>query len=419
MMRKERKRPSKKRRKDRDPSSSPSSSSEPSSSEDSYSDDSESSGRRGSRRRRKNRGRRKNKKVRSGSATLKAVHALTEATHKMAEQNEKKRSVFKMLTDKQVDLLKLLSARNWDDRDPHMNSEANRLTENRDTALIFNNVRDWMTDEKGDVYKEGLIGFLTNGYSHDEQPGRFTCFFVHPKEYDDTTQEEQFQFLRGVLGSSDATDEMIKSFSKQRWFLPERIEQAEIQLESTARLLDMMTRHKGIASEGYWQGLKLLRSNRRSFAKELRRNNLFLVEFLHYLDLVFQAFCLRLLKYRSERRPIVKARQRLEYFMEGRIARTFDSLEMGIVPRLTLPKVLLGKSQNPRAAESDSDHGARNSRRTRASTRPRTGGGRTPPKYMPGRSPRARHSETSGTRRWSQGRRTSPAYQWYRTMSTG
>jgi hypothetical protein len=45
--------------------------------------------------------------------------------------------------------------------------------------------------------------------------------------------------------------------------------------------------------------------------------------------------------------------------MEDRIARTFDSLEMGIVPQLTLPKALLGKSRNPRVADSDSDHGAR------------------------------------------------------------
>jgi hypothetical protein len=52
-----------------------------------------------------------------------------------------------------------------------------------------------MSDEKGNVYKEGLIGFLTNGYSHDEQPGGFACLFVHPKEYDDTTQEERLHFL--------------------------------------------------------------------------------------------------------------------------------------------------------------------------------------------------------------------------------
>jgi hypothetical protein len=60
----------------------------------------------------------------------------------MAEQSEKKRSVFKMLTDKQVKLFHLLSARNWDHRDPNMNSEAKRLMANRDAALIHNNVKD-------------------------------------------------------------------------------------------------------------------------------------------------------------------------------------------------------------------------------------------------------------------------------------
>jgi hypothetical protein len=283
----------------------------------------------------------------------------------MAEQSEKKRSVFKMLTDKQVDLFHLLSARSWDEKDPHMNSEARRLTANRDTALIYNNVKDWMSDEKGDVYKEGLIGFLTNGYSHDEQPGGFTCLFIHPKEYDDTTQEERFQFLRGVLGSSEATDEMIKNFAKQRWFLPSRIEQAEIQLESTAKFLDMMTRRRGIASAGYWKGLKLLQSNRRSFARELRRNNLFLVEFSHYLDLVFQAFCSRLLEYRSEKQPVSKARRRLEFFMEDKIGRTFDCLEMGIVPKLTLPKALLGRTPSMKTPDSDSEAGPKRQKKKR------------------------------------------------------
>ena len=152
---------------------------------------------------------------------------------------------------------------------------------------------------------------------------------------------------------------MIKGFAKQRWFLPERIEQSEEQLESTARFLDMMTRKKGIASTGYWEGLKLLQTNRRSFARELRRNNLFLVEFSHYLDLVFQAFCSRLLEYRSEKRPIPKARRRLEFFMEEKIARTFDSLEMGIAPKLTLPKSLLSKSKRPAATGSDSEAGGK------------------------------------------------------------
>jgi hypothetical protein len=47
----------------------------------------------------------------------------------------------------------------------------------------------------------------------------------------------------------------------------------------------------------------------------------------------------------------------LEYFMEDRIAKTFDSLEMGIVPQLTLPRALLGRSTQPRTANLDSDVG--------------------------------------------------------------
>ena len=120
-----------------------------------------------------------------------------------------------------------------------------------------------------------------------------------------------------------------------------------------------MTRRRGIASSGYWEGLKLLQKNRKNFARELWRNHLFLVEFSHYLDLVFQAFCSRLLDYRSDKRPIPKAKGRLEFFMVDKISRTFDSLEMGIVPKLTLPKSLLNRSQKTSAVGSESEQGGK------------------------------------------------------------
>jgi hypothetical protein len=63
-----------------------------------------------------------------------------------------------------------------------------------------------------------------------------------------------------MFGDGKRNDNTIKYFAKHEFYLADSVENFEIQLNTCVKFLDLMTVHKGIASEGFTRGLQYLKT---------------------------------------------------------------------------------------------------------------------------------------------------------------
>ena len=108
-----------------------------------------------------------------------------------------KTSHLKDLTEDKAKLFQVLSAKNYDEKNPKMNADASALTSNRTLNSVENRLSDWQENWPGTVITGELIHFLAKGYHHEEQPGGFHVFMV--------------QSRRDTRGDATSRDELLRS----------------------------------------------------------------------------------------------------------------------------------------------------------------------------------------------------------------
>ena len=370
------------RRKSDDPSDPSSSDSDPSDSSDSDdqqsidSSDSSVSSRSSSPEVNKKARRKKTSRKRSRRAARANMGMLLDALafqgRESVRKERKKNSLLARWTPASRDLFRLLSAKSWKEKKmPKLNSFSTTLTSDKQMTraerMISMASRNW----EGEINRNGLVQFLTAGFLAQDivrSPGGFTVFmFTTLERSSDPTKQERIDHLREIFGDGKMSESSLKSLADTSWSVPLDFNDAQVQLSTAIAMLDLLTRKKSIASDGYRYGLSVMKENSRKFVRQGKSDKLFFAKYLYFLDRVFQNFCSTLLESAKDRDPFKKPYQNEadEEMMQAIKSTMRSFLKYGANPNLPLPEALEQAS--------------------------RTGG--TPPSRGPGRD----RNETDGT----------------------
>jgi hypothetical protein len=188
----------------------------------------------------------------------------------------------------------LLSARSWEDKNPELNSFMKRMMEDKGMARALEMVRSEKRQWEGTITNNGLIQFLSNGYlckTMDDRPGGFTSFMFRPA-YVEGAHSTKFieQSIREIFGDAKLDDETIKFYLKLNFFLPPSYKDFMTQLETCFRALELFTRHRGIAAEGYRSARRIISSQLVRYRPLFNSDPLMGVKIGRFLDNVFQNF---------------------------------------------------------------------------------------------------------------------------------
>jgi hypothetical protein len=275
------------------------------------------------------------------------THCISQLTN--AQMDEKKRadtkkSMLSRMAPEQSALVTLLSAKSWRDEKPKINSFTTKLMEDKDLGkaldIIASQVRRW----SGQVSPKQLTSFLARGFAaHDihKSPGGFTAFMFRPKSarYARSPEEER-NAIRSMFGDSKLDDESLKYYAKNEFYLAGDFTELEEQLRTTIEFLDLITRRKGISSEGYEYGLQLLLEHRPLFLELIDKRPIFCAEYIYMLDTVFQNFVYKLGSNYLKSNPIKRAKRDLQYYQVDSITSAMRGFEVGVTPLLRLPASL-------------------------------------------------------------------------------
>jgi hypothetical protein len=301
---------------------------------------------------------------------MQGVIAMTKYQRKAFEREASKKSMLSRLSKQQAQLFTLISARNWRDYRPKINSSTEGLLEDRDPEKAWNLVQDWTKHWSGQVSKGGLINFLSSGFeAHDvdEQPGGFTLFMFSPlSDSAPHSKKDRELAIRSVFGEGKVDDETVRYYMKNNLFLAKTMEQGERQIKTGVKFLERLTYRESIGTGGYAYGLRLIERHRRLFDKALKRDRMFIVKFVYLLDRVFQNFVNRLGSFYQTRDPIRVARSHLRNSMEEEIDDAMRGFTAGAYPNLSLPVVIL--SPDTEAADSDGEKKPSSKRRSNDAT---------------------------------------------------
>jgi hypothetical protein len=173
--------------------------------------------------------------------------------------------------------------------------------------------------------------------SHHQPGGGFTLFMFKPMSLRRRTKDETHEILRSAMGEYKVNDKILRDLAKTDWHLPMDIDSALIQ--TGLRFLELLLCEDTIAAEGYRYGKTVLKTYRYRIVEALETDKLFLVRFLHLLDLIFQAFLGELMGYFGQQEhPLPAARHRLTHYMANQIDECMRHVDLGQIPNLALPK---------------------------------------------------------------------------------
>lgn len=281
------------------------------------------------------------------AAFLQAAHALTAAATLMYDDKQSKKSVLGRMSERQQELFTTLSARDWSDETPELNSSVKRLVKDKDSQRLIALVQEWTENWLWTIHDSGLLQLLARGHCSVGQREGFTAFWFFPKGLSRTAPKERERIVRSALGDTDVTDDMVKDFAKQNYHIPVTFDEALNQLNTAAKFLDLMTQERGIASAGHWHGRDCLERHGIQIKSALEQDPQFLVKFIGTLDRIFQAFLKDLLSYADDEFPIFSAKRRLRHQMEDNLDRLMTGLNLGSTPNLRLPDWLNSVNQPP------------------------------------------------------------------------
>jgi hypothetical protein len=288
---------------------------------------------------------------------MQGVIAMTKYQKKAYERDAKKKSMLSRLSKQQAQLFTLISARDWHDYRPKINSSTEGLLEDRDPEKAWNLVQDWTKHWSGQVSKGGLINFLSSGFeAHDvdEQPGGFTLFMFSPlSDSQPRSKKDRELAIRSVFGEGKVDDDTVKYYMKNNLFLAKTMEQGERQIKTGIKFLEKLTYRDSIGTYGFAYGLRLIERHRRLFDKALNRDRMFIVKFTYLLDRVFQNFVNRLGSFYHTRDPIRAAKSDLRESMEEEIDDAMRGFTAGAYPNLSLPVIILNPDPGGKDASDD------------------------------------------------------------------
>ena len=316
---------------------------------------------------------------------IRSLQAMTESQLKRDQKAEKNKSMFARLSPEAGSLFKLLSARDWNDRDPKLPSLTKKILEDRDSNRTLGVVKSLSKRWTGKVSEKGFLLFLANGYQADditEAPGGFSVFSFSPldnvKSSDNNTNIHQ---VRSMFGSTELNEESIKYFAKRDLYLADSLAGLEEQVYTCIKCLEMLTRRGGIASEGYVYGFDMLSRHKREFLALLRMDPLFPVKFAYLLDRAFQNFVQDLGDFHSRSDPIRRAKRSLKGQQVREINAAMMGFKTGSLSHLFLPRTLQGTPAKDAHPSTDGGaKGAGGGRKSRAESKAEEGAkGKTPP----------------------------------------
>lgn len=279
-----------------------------------------------------------------GASLAISLAKLTEVQLAATRREESKKSMLARMSEEQADLFRLVSAKDWYDERPRLNSFTRKLVADKDLSKAIDTVSSHLRRWPGQVSPKQLAMFLSKGFAAQDIencPGGFTVFMFRPKSSAFTRNpEEERNAIRAMFGDSKLDDESVKFFAKQDFFLAENLADLEEQLRTALDFLILLTSSRSIATDGYRYGLEFINTNRRAFLLAIKNRPKFCVEFPYVLDCVFQSFLNRLGRFYGRPDAIAKARKSLRSFQKDAIERTLSGFAYGSVPTLRLPAAL-------------------------------------------------------------------------------
>ena len=285
--------------------------------------------------------------------------ALTKQSLEVTERAEKKKSMKSLLSPEAEELFTLLCARNWRDEKPKTSPFIDKLLADKNMTKALGIIRGATADWTGAVSEKGMVKFLSTGYTApdiDDRPGGFTIFMFRPLSHRRTRSEKESQSdIRSMFGDGKLSDEMVKYFAKDDFFLPSNLYELQDMLKTCIDGLELLTCRRGIASDGYRYGLEILESNWRTLLNWLGHDKLFPVKFAYLLDKTFQNFVSDLGRFSGRTRPIREARRSdLSGSMQRGIDVALGGFKYGALPNLVLPSALTS-TETQRKSEGDED----------------------------------------------------------------
>lgn len=299
---------------------------------------------------------------------MRNLSAMTASALRRDEREVQKKSMLSRLSPEAAKLFPLLSAQDWEHKEPRLNSFMKQLVSDKDSQRALGIMQTQTKKWSGQVSEKGLMGFFSAGYAArdiDEQPGGFTIFMFRPVSIHRPKAQKQIHSqVRAMFGNSELDDEAVKYYSANDFFLAESVADLEEQVYTCIRCLELFTDRKGIATVGFEYGLHLLQKDRRLFKNFLGRDPLFGVKFSYLLDRVFQNFVNELGNFHNDERPIQRARQRLKHYQRDAIDRALTGYDVSSIPNLYLPSSLTAQPHE-REKLAGADKQSRNDARER------------------------------------------------------
>ena len=335
------------------------------------------------------------------TALIQGVTALTRGQLEASERERKKSSVLSRLSRRQTFLFDALSATDWSDGHPKRTKEADMILEDRDVERNWNLLVDLTEKWPGVVSKPAFIQFLTKGFISQERPGGFTAFMFSPPRKNKQGKKDRKRNLRNVLGkSSEVDEEDLEYYAKNDFYIPKSVYEGEVQIQMAVRILDMLTNHKSIASDGYRYGLEFLDSRRNTFHEEQEKDEMFMARYVNLLDTAFQNFSSELAAFHTDKDPIRRARKSLRGKMAEDIKRIMRDIDYDVMPNLPLPPRLTEQDRGRVPVRKGNRRiiGNKGRNPTLKDRTPPPGGRRTHPRSAIGPSPRDPSSTTTSTR---------------------
>lgn len=257
------------------------------------------------------------------------------------DQERQERSTLGQYASRQRFLARYLAARDYRDENPSMSQALRGLLSTKNPLTQWQSVQEMFEEGKppGIVSQAGVTHFLSRGFLDANQPGGFTLFMFSPFKKTARRMAQRRKDIKLAYGEvGKLSEDDIDSLAKNGYHLPSSMSEAKDMLKVGVWFLDELTSHRGIASEGYREGLDLVRDYGDRFREATERDPGFPAKFLGYLDSLFQHFCTELKNLSHRSSPIYQAKRRLKGMMIGDVRATFRSFKVhGIAPTLNHP----------------------------------------------------------------------------------
>jgi hypothetical protein len=192
-----------------------------------------------------------------------SLQAVTSLQLKRDQKEDKKKLMPSRLSPEGGSLFKLLSAKNWKDRNPKLPAFTKKILEDRDSNGANGEMKTILKRWSGKISKKGTLSFLANGCAANDMskaPGGFSIFMFRSPLRTNSGSDPKSRILqvRLMFGNTKLDEESIKHFAKDDFCLANNLQGLEEQICTCIKLLEKLTCKGEMASEGYRRGFEML-----------------------------------------------------------------------------------------------------------------------------------------------------------------